>query len=202
MRDIPCFSCGDGVATLLLGQVAVSRRAFVMIQAVFTTTQQLLEVCVGFCRAVGAQEVYALGAEALAPYPVYARLMEREAVKDALPRVTARVRHTQEEGWLEHYRRSFARVPAAKAFSSVPEGACFVYDGQTQIGLGLLQEGVLAAVASLSPHRGADCVCALAQELGPRITLQCAMENAPAMALYDRLGFSRGPIRETWHRVL
>lgn len=202
MRDIPCFSCGDGVATLLLEQVAVSRRAFVVLRGVFTTTQQLLEACIGFCRAVGAQEVYASGEGDLSALPVYARLMEREAARQSLPQTPARACPTQEPDWLEHYRRSFAHVPAAKDFSSVPEGACFVCDGGARIGLGLLQHDTLAAVATLAPHRGTDCVCALAQRLGPRIRLQCAMENAPAMALYDRLGFTRGAIRETWHRVL
>lgn len=201
MRDIPCFTCPAGVATLLLGDVAVHRRAYALVRGVFTTMEALLQECAQFCRAVGAEWLYCSGEGDFSAYPVHARLIARRLPCAALPETACEARPTRKDAWLELYNRRFADVPAARHYDRLPEGAYFVYDGAECIGLGLLQDGVLAAVASLAPGRGEACVCALARHLEGDVELLCAEENTRAMALYDRLGFSRGEIREIWYKV-
>lgn len=204
MKDIPVFSCTEGIATLILREVPTRGEGFVLVRAVFTELSALLREGAAFCRAVGARRVYASGEADFSAYPLYTGLVERSVARSALPPAAARavpVAEAENACWTALYNRRFAAVPAARSLSDAG-GAYWVLDGEARIGLGRLSGDCLEAVAALVPHRGADCVSALAEcAQGERLRLLCARENLPAMRLYDRLGFSEGEVRECWYAV-
>ncbi len=205
MKDIPIFTSPEGIATLILREIPTRREAYVLVRSVFTTLPALLQESGRFCRAAGAERVYFGGDADFSDYPVYARLIERAIERTRLPQ-TAAVAVPVAEGergqWAALYRERFLPVPAAQSSPSA-ENACFICDGDERIGLGQIRGGELLSVAALKRGRGADCVCALAAQTdSPVLTLLCAEENLRAMQLYDRLGFSRGTVKEIWYRDL
>lgn len=202
MKDIPVFTSSEGIASLILREIPAWRVAYVLIRGVFSDIERLMSDCEGFCRAAGAERVYFSGEGDFSGCPVHARLMERSILCAALPATAAEAVPVAPEtvgDWLAYYRTRFAAVPAAGSCVDTA-GAWFLRaDGRT-IGIGQLCGDELRAVAALAPRRGADCVAALgALCRTERLRLLCAVENAPAMALYDRLGFDRGEVKEVWY---
>ncbi len=201
MKDIPIFTATNGIASLILQEIPYRREAFVQVRGVFTQLPFLLRECAAFCRMAGAERIFATGNEDFSAYPIHARLMEREITKSALPTVEAKAIATDDEDWLSCYREAFRSVPAARTLKHMEHCYWIVEQGE-RIGLGQIHEGVLDSVAALQKGAGERCVCALAAiSSAPKIRLLCAMENLPAMGLYDRLGFSHGPIKECWYDI-
>ena len=56
MKDIPVFSCPDGIATLILREVPFRGEGYILVRGVFGTLEGLLAECAGFCRAAGAEK--------------------------------------------------------------------------------------------------------------------------------------------------
>jgi histidinol-phosphate/aromatic aminotransferase/cobyric acid decarboxylase-like protein len=68
MKDLPMFTTQNGVASLTLREIPYQQTAYIKLQAT-RQPKELLEECVGFCRAVGAEKIYASGHEILENYP-------------------------------------------------------------------------------------------------------------------------------------
>ena len=62
MKDIPLFTTEFGIASLTLNEIPYSRKAYFRIQD-SAQPEQFVEECRDFCRAVGAEEIYATGHE-------------------------------------------------------------------------------------------------------------------------------------------
>lgn len=201
MKDIPLFTAASGIASLILREIPTRREAYIQVRSVFTSPAELLHECESFCRAAGAEQVYFGGKADFSAFRVHARLVERRILRAALPKTDAVALPTAEPAWAALYNARFAAVPAACTYEKTPEsGAYYILRGQERIGLGLLQNDQLCAVAALKRGSGADCVCALAARLAQsEISLLCAEQNVPAMRLYDRLGFSSGMEKEVWY---
>lgn len=201
MKDIPIFTATNGIASLVLQEIPYRREAFVQIRGIFTQLPFLLRECAAFCRMAGAERIFASGAEDFSAYPLHARLMERTISKTKLPSVAAQAIPTQDAEWLNLYREAFRHVPVARTLKTM-EHCYWIEEAGERIGLGQIHEGYLYSVAALQTGAGERCVCALAAaDAAPEIHLLCAMENQPAMKLYDRLGFSHGPIKESWYEI-
>ena len=201
MKDIPIFTATNGMASLILREIPYRREAYVHVRAVFTRLEFLLRECAAFCRMAGAERVFASGVEDFSHYPLHARLMEREIAKEALPSVEAKAIPTEDERWLACYREAFRNVPVARTLEHM-EHCYWIMEQDVPIGFGQIHEGTLHSVGALQKGAGARCVCALAAtDSAPSIRLLCAMENQPAMRLYDHLGFSHGAIKETWYEI-
>ena len=202
MKDIPIFTSTEGIASLILREIPQRREAYVLIRGIFSDIDRMMSECERFCRAAGAERVYFSGEGDFSAYPVHARLIWRSIRRAALPASGATlVPVTMETAgdWLAHYQARFAAVPLARSCVDTAD-AWFIRDGGRTIGIGQLCGDELRTVAALAPGRGADCVAALASlSSAERLRLLCAMENAPAMALYDRLGFDRGEMKEIWY---
>ena len=201
MKDIPIFTATNGMASLTLREIPYRREAFVQVRAVFTRLDFLLKECAAFCRMAGAARIFATGTEDFSAYPVHARLMERKIPKEKLPTVEAVAIPTEDEQWLTCYREAFRHVPVARTLTSM-EHCYWIEEQGVRIGLGQMHNGHLSSVAALQKGAGARCICALAAtDSAPTIHLLCAMENQPAMQLYDRLGFTHGSIQEIWYEI-
>lgn len=202
MKDLPVFPCQDGMASLILSEIPYRQEAYILLRAVYGSLAALVRQCANFCADAGAKRIYVSGEGELSAYPVYARLIDRSIERALLPRVSARTERTDSDEWAALYNERFRAVPCAKTYRKTPENACFIFDGDARIGLGLCIGDELAAVASLERGRGAACVCALAAQMDAgRIRLLCAEENTAAMRLYDRLGFSNDGVRRVWHHA-
>ena len=193
MKDIPVFSCPDGIATLILREVPFRGEGYILVRGVFGTLEGLLAECAGFCRAAGAERLFAAGEADFSGYPAAIRILERSAPRESL----------------REYNARFRAVPAAESCSPAEERALaaggealWIWDGAERIGLGRVRGGELLAVAALLPGAGERCVRALAAQCaGPEVRLTCAEENTRAMRLYDRLGFSRGVEERVWFSI-
>lgn len=69
MKDIPVFSCPDGIATLILREVPFRGEGYILVRGVFGTLEGLLAECAGFCRAAGAERLFAAGEADFSGYP-------------------------------------------------------------------------------------------------------------------------------------
>ncbi len=200
MKDIPLFTGSHGMASLILREIPYRREAYVHLRATFDSQKALIRECESFCRMVGAEHTYVSGKGDFTGYPVYAKLIERRVLCQALPKTAASAVPTDEaDAWLRLYREKFKAVPAA---NSCPEarGLYFIEQDGKRIGIGQMEGSKLLSVAALEKGKGAACVCAMAALCTDEsLTLLCAEENLPAMRLYDKLGFSRGNVQEVWY---
>lgn len=202
MKDLPIFPCADGLASLILCEIPYRGEAYILVRTVYGSLAGLVRQCVNFCEDAGAKHIYVSGEGDFSAFPVYTRLLDRSIETVLLPPTEVRAEPTGSDDWVALYNERFRSVPCAKTYRETPENACFVYDGETRIGLGLCIEDELAAVASLEHGRGKDCVLGLAKQIkAPRIRLLCAEENTAAMRLYDRLGFSVDGVRRIWYHA-
>ena len=200
MKDIPIFTGCDGIATLILREIPYRGEGYVLIRSVFTSLEACMRECESFCRAAGAETVYFSGNADFSAFPIYARLIEREIETATLPPTEACARRTVDATrWAQIYREKFAAVPAAQTCREAVD-AYDIFRHGVQIGIGQIEGNLLRSVASVEHGCGADCVAALAKLCKEKILrLLCAEQNERAMKLYDRLGFSRGEVKETWY---
>ena len=69
MKDFPVFTTDFGVSSLIFREVPYRQEAYICIHAT-EQPKELLEECIGFCRACGAEKIYAQNHEYLERYPV------------------------------------------------------------------------------------------------------------------------------------
>ena len=79
MKDILVFSCPDGIATLILREVPFRGEGYILVRGVFGTLEGLLAECTGFCRAAGAERLFAAGEADFSGYPAAIRILGRSA---------------------------------------------------------------------------------------------------------------------------
>lgn len=202
MKDIPLFTGSHGMASLILREIPYRGEAYIHLRAVFDSQEALIRECGSFCRMAGAERTYVSGKGDFSGYPVYATLIERSILCRNLPKTTALAVPTDDsDTWLQLYREKFKAVPAANSCPE-PKGLYFIEQDGRHIGLGQLEGSCLRSLAALQRGKGIDCVCAMAALCdNEMLTLLCAVENLPAMRLYDKLGFSRGNVQEVWYHT-
>ena len=62
MKDFPVFTTENGAASLVLKEIPYKKEAYITLRA-SQAPQALLEECVSFCRACGAEKIYATRSE-------------------------------------------------------------------------------------------------------------------------------------------
>ena len=211
MKDIPVFVTEFGAASLILREVAYQEKAYIRLQAT-QQPRELLEECIGFCKAVGAAQIYATGHAYLEAYPFYTAIVQMQCPTDNLPVTDAALWPLQEAGlpyFLEIYRKKVRSIPNgawltdADGLAIAKKGTgYFVHRQGELLGIGIVEENELRFVASLKPGAGETCVRALASLVQEdSIVLQVASTNQKAISLYEKLGFL--PVRELsrWYCV-
>lgn len=206
MENIPFFTTGDGAASLILREIPISGRGYILLlNARPGGAAALLEECARICRMAGARQIFARGTGVPAHWPVECRVWLLEGERRTLPRTEAVLQPlTPEQG--EAYRRlmneKMADVPCASTMGARElrallsrGGGYFVLLGDRTIGAGQVSGPEIELLAALEPGMGGQTLAALAGAAeGERILLRCALENTRAMTLYTRLGFR--PVRE------
>ncbi len=212
MQNIPLFTSEYGVASLFLREIPYRQRAHIKIQSSLEP-EKLLEECIGFCRACGAEWIDAAGNDYLEKYPLITALYRMQRSKEGLAQSDACVFPVTEDNvarWLEIYNERMADVPNAawmdsadgKELLKTGDGYFVHRDGQL-LGIGKAAGDYIDTVISVVPGMGETVVLALADLLQEDvIRLTVAGANERALRLYERMGFVKTQELSRWYRVL
>ena len=209
MRDISFFATQLGVASLTLSQIPYTHRAYIRIQST-SFAEGFLEECISFCRAAGAEQIYATGHHICALYPEHTSIIQMRADISSLTDTDVQLFPVTEqsvERWRSVYNKKVVNIPGG-AWMTIQQGnelfkdGYFVHrDGQL-LGIGKASGDQIHWIASCFPGAGADVVKALCHALtGDSVFLEVASANEKAIALYEKLGFIRTKIIATWYSV-
>ena len=211
MKNMPCFTTEHGVATLILKEITYQETAYIILQ---DTLEPLLLVreCADFCRACGAERIYARGNDALAEYPFFTAMWEMTCLRESIPDTDAALWPVQEQTltqWKDIYNQKVKTVPTgawmtdADAKDMLAKGdGYFVHRGDTLLGIGKASADRIDWVASVTPGAGAEVVKALIHATTEdRVTLSVASVNQKAVALYESLGFLKTAEIARWYTI-
>lgn len=212
MKNLPVFTTEYGVASLVLREVPYQKTAYIRLQS-SQEPQKLLDECIGFCRTVGAERIYATGNLCLESYPFHTAMFRMVCRRDSLGDTDAALWPVQ-ENTAEEFQRIFNRkatsIPNSawmtngdtKEMLQTGEGY-FVHRGETLLGIGRVFGGELRFIASVMPGAGADVLKALCHAITEdTVTLTVASTNKKALKLYENLGFIKNAELSRWYRVL
>lgn len=211
MRDIPMFATELGVASLTLKEIPYTKKAYVTIHDA-SVPSEFVEECTSFCRAAGAEAVFAAGHAVLEKYPFHTSIWEMCCQRSMLPDTEAILVSLQEQrlnNWRELYNQRMRDVPNASYMTRwdgeelLRKGnGYFIYLGEALLGLGIAGGDTIDAVIALNPGCGKAVVSALAKALSvERIRLTVASENRRAVRLYESLGFRKTAELASWYKI-
>ena len=212
MKDIPVFTTEHGAASLFLREIPYRKRAHIKLQAT-QEPEKLLEECISFCRACGAEWCDAAGNDFLEKYPLITAIVAMQCDKAAIPETDVCLFPVTENTvckWLDIYNERMAVVPNA-AFMDSADGrellksgdGYFVHRNGDLLGIGKAAGDFIDTVISVKPGAGEPVMRALAAALTEdTVRLWVASANTRAVRLYERMGFV--PVKELsrWYRVL
>jgi hypothetical protein len=211
MKDIPMFSTEYGVASLFLREIPYRQRAHIKMQTALDP-EKLIEECISFCRACGAEWMDASGDPYLEKYPLLATLVRMQCPKSAIAGTDACLFPVTEETvsqWLDIYNERMANVPNS-AYMDSQDGkellktgdGYFVHKDGELLGIGKAAGDFIDVVISMKPGMGETVVRALASVLTEEtVALWVAEQNIPAMKLYEHMGFVRVQELSRWYRI-
>lgn len=211
MRDMPVFTTEYGVASLVLKEIPYKETAYILIRDSLEP-EKLIEECASFCRAVGAEHIFATGHETLEKYPLHTSVLEMrgtawvdaEKLQSLFPVTEQTVGR-----WRQIYNERMKTVDNSGTLESRDEkkilesgGAYFIHSCGELLGIGWLEEETLLAVASVRPGAGETVMHSLMSLVeGASVTLEVASTNERAIRLYEKLGFLKTREISRWHRV-
>ncbi len=213
MRDMPVFTTEHGVASLFLREIPYRHRAHIRLRST-QDPKELLEECVAFCRACGAEWIDAAGDDYLeGRYPLITSLILMQRPRLGLGETDAclfPVTDATVEQWREYYNQRMEGIPNCAYMDSqhgkemLAEGdGYFIHKDGVLLGIGRASKRMLDTVISLQPGAGEQVVKALAELLEEDIIqLQVASVNERAIRLYEQLGFVKVKELSRWYRVL
>ena len=210
MRDIPMFTTEYGVASLALREIPYRQEAYICIQAT-DRPKELLEECIGFCRACGAERIFARNHEFLESYPLHTAVVkmkgiarvEEDKVENLWPVTTETIGQ-----WRQFLNDRLQSVDNAGTLTAQGEkdilatgGAYFVHRAGQLLGAGWLADGELKLLAAV-PGNGKSVLHTL-MSLCPEtaLELEVASTNSRAIRLYEKLGFVQTEELRRWYKV-
>ena len=211
MKNFPFFTTEFGVAALTLREVPYQGKAYIKL----LDTQKpelLLKECVDFCCAVGADEIFASGHDALEAYRLHTSLWHMRCPADSIGETEASLWPVQEETIAQFrniYNEKVKKLPNSvwmddsEEKTMLKEGdGYFVHKEGKLLGIGRAKGEEIRFVASLQPGAGADVVRALSHATtGETIILEVASTNIKAIKLYERLGFIKTEELSRWYKI-
>lgn len=211
MRDFPLFTTENGVGSLVLKEIPYSGIAYVTLRD-SAVPSLFLHDCLGFCKAVGAQTVYATGHEILEEYPVHTSVLLMSAPIEVIPETDASLFPITESTltrWCEIYNDRMKNVDNAAYMSGKAAAELlkkgngyFIHRDGELLGIGIASDDRIECVASYLPGSGKDIVSALTHALMcDRVILEVASTNKRAIALYESMGFIRTAELSKWYKI-
>lgn len=211
MQDMPIFTTVNGVASLILREIPYKKIAYVRMQEALEPVA-LLNECRDFCKAVGAEQVFATGHVILKSFPLYTEIWLMQCSRNAIFDTDAALFPVQEETleqWRTLFNEKMMDVPTAQYMTKadarkrlVSGDGYFVYRGNELLGIGIASGDTIEAVIGAFPGTGKDVLSALNHALsGETVKLQVASENKRAVRLYEKMGFTCSKIIENWYQI-
>ena len=211
MKNIPVFSTENGIASITLDQIPYNQSAYIHMQDVSDFPEFVTE-CIGFCKAAGAEQIYATGLDDLKDYSVYTHILQLEILKANIPGdIGEMIPVTMEtfSTWKNAYNQSMRNVPGAagadnKRAKQILENkeAYFVRYAGEIIGLGVVSANTVHAIVSFVPRMGQTILKTLSSKIeSDRFTLEVAENNFPAMKLYERCKCQSIQRILTWYTI-
>lgn len=211
MRNIPAFTTEFGVASLILEQIPFNRTAYIQIQA-SANIEAFLRECADFCKAVGAEKVFASGDSIPAAYGQGERVVRMRQHRRGIPRGDASLTMATVDDlqdFYEIFNRGMYDIPGASCLTLdetkrlLLDGACyFVHRNRELIGIGVAKSGWIHAIVSLKKGMGEAIIQALCSVLSSdAICVELIESNIPAKKLYDRMGFEIFEGVKHWYKI-
>ena len=211
MRDFPMFTTENGVASLRFREVPYKGIAYITLQDSLQP-EKLLQECIEFSRAVGADKIYATGNPVLEKYPLHTAVWRMSRLCDGIGETNAALFPVTEktvEHWRSVYNEKMRDIPNAATMTKEDGdelvkrgGGYFVHrDGQL-LGIGIVRENTVDAVAAVKSGAGADVMLALCSAVySESVFLEVASTNLRAVKLYERFGFVKIQEISCWYDV-
>ena len=211
MRDFPMFTTENGVGSLVFREIPYRGIAYISIRDSATPVEFLAE-CADFCRAVGAQHVYASGHSILESYPVYTSVLQMSASTECIPETNASLFPVTEKTigrWKDIYNERMKHVDNASYMSDraasdlLKNGnGYFVHRDGELLGIGIASDDKIHCIASCKRGAGRDIVAALIHTLmSDRVFLEVASTNKRAISLYESMGFICTKELSKWYKI-
>lgn len=212
MKDMPMFTTENGIASLTLREIPYSKRAYIRLQS-FADASKLLQECSDFCRAVGAEEIYAAGESWETDLPPQTDILEMVCLRQNLPdtdAVAMVVGEQQLSAFRSIYNDKMQNVPNA-AYLSIQDTmdmykkrcAYVVMQQEEMIGIGIAAGDTIEMMAALVKGKGKDVLAALSMRLqSESVRVVVASANIKAISLYNRLGFQISEVLGRWFKIL
>lgn len=218
MNNIPLFLAQGGTATLILREIPISGKAYILLRTVQPgCLHQLLEECRDFCLQWGAKHCFAAREGEALPLPHAYDILKMTVRKELLPPSPGMellpLCPENEKDYVRIYNRCFLHVSHAGSYDRKQIQRIYAQNQQaflaadhcgTIFGLGELHGNELSAVCVLPEHRGKGMPLTL--ELlsrcpGPELSLTVASDNEKALRLYEKLGFTISETESSWFEV-
>ena len=212
MKNIPMFTTENGAASLFLQEIPYCRRAHIKLRAT-QSPAALLDECVSFCRACGAEFIDASGHPYLEKYPLITSVIEMQRGTEGMETTDAALFPVLSENvsaWREIYNRRMENIPNAaymipaeeKTLLDSGDGYYIHRNGQL-LGIGRASGDTIDLVIAEQSGAGKDVVLALASLLtADTVKLTVASANLRAVRLYERLGFIPTKELSRWYRIV
>ncbi len=210
MKDFPIFTTENGVSSLILKEIPYRKEAYITLRD-SRAPEALLQECADFCRACGAEKVYATGHPAVERYPLHTAMLEMRGipnVQEELVESLFPVTEATVGKWREIYNAAFSHVCNASTQESRDEAAIlrgntyFVHRQGELLGIGWLGEDTIEAIAAVKPGMGKRVLHSLCSVCpGVPLRLEVASENRRAIALYEKTGFIKTRELSRWYCI-
>ena len=219
MNNIPVFTAQGGTATLILREIPISGKAYVLLRTVLPGMEENLAAeCASFCRMCGAEEILASWADGDLPflppaYDIYLLHVSKSALPEGKPVQLVPMTPENDAIYQRIYNQCFSHVSHALSYDRGQiariyrehQKAFLALDAENRpYGIGELHGNELAAVAVLPKRRGTgtDLALSLLQLCpGEDLKVTVASDNEAAMHLYEKLGFHLFGVESKWFRV-
>lgn len=216
MNNIPMFLSQGGTAALVLREIPYSKKAYVLLQTVIQDRLPLMiQECSAFCRSCGADQIFFSWKDGPLPLQKAHDILNLTIQKSHLPQGTPvrlqPICEANDSIYVNIYNKCFSNVSNAAFYDQKQIQRIYLLHQRaflalteegTPFGIGELHENELAAIGVLPEYRGRgyDLARSLMDRCpGPEITLTVASDNAPALRLYEKLGFHVSGIASSWY---
>lgn len=210
MRDIPMFTTEYGVASLSLREIPYRQEAYICIQST-QQPKELLEECISFCRACGAEKIYARNHDFLESFPFHTAIVKMRGVAEADESKVVNLWPVTEEtigSWRQFLNDRLKNVDNAGTLTAQGEkeileqgGAYFVHKNEQLLGAGWILNGELLLVAAVPGNGETVMHTLMSLQPGAPLELDVASTNTRAIRLYQKLGFVQTEELRHWYKV-
>ena len=211
MRDFPVFTTDFGVATLVLKEVPYKEVAYIIIQSALQP-EELLKECVSFCRAVGAEKIYARGHETVEQYPLHTVIYEMRGEIPVREELVENIWPVTEETvgkWRELVNQRMREIDNSATLEQKDEqeilskgGAYFVHRAGEVLGIGWIVEDEVLLLAATQKGMGERVLHTLLSATRlEQLRLDVVSTNERAIRFYERLGLIKTGEKHRWYRV-